>query len=209
MTTQSQIDREQDINAILFILVSYGLNVSWCREKIINLTRIEDKRIDRALQLLTDRSLVTCVRGQYKPSDEGIALAEAIAKNSKIKISITEWKTEVLTGITSKGDRSKIERAAIPSPQQMIYQEASTPEEIYAEYEERKRISTQLCKRWGITPRQYDQAVIEGRIRVCRGIRGVSHVGIFDRRGNGWQTYCRECSKENKRQYKKKMGPSR
>jgi hypothetical protein len=166
------------------------------------MTRIGDERIDVALKLLSDRSLVTLVRGEYKPTDEGIALAQSIAKNPKIKTSIKQWKIEVLTGMDTKGKKSKIKRAAIPSPPQIIYTDSENPEEAYGAYEERKRIATQLCKRWRLTPTQYDQAVVDGRIRICKGIDGVSHIGIFDHRGKGWQTYCRECKKKQRKRYK-------
>lgn len=141
-------------------------------------------------------------KGEWAISTAGADYCEQAIKRIGRTESRSKWATEALTGIREYKSRasgflvtceSLIERGVLSKAPH--YADPSPgPEEICARAQAIAEMERYLRESLGLTQEQYAQYMGDGRIRVCR--RGSPHIGVFDKKGKGWQHLCRKCFRQ-------------
>lgn len=156
-----------------------------------------------AFRGLVADGLLVLHKGEYYVTDQGReAYARATAQPfGKEPSKLIRFKDEVLTGIIERfcaasgymvSEPSKVLNAVLPKNKKPTY---SSRENVRLEPSRSNReIKYKLMRELSLSSERYEEYLAEGRIRLCTG-GGKRHVGIFDRRGEGWQYKCRECRK--------------
>lgn len=130
---------------------------------------------------------------------DGEALFLEEIRNTKINASPWAFREEALTGMDSKGNRSRITRAALPS---------ATAENSSRNREEDDMLSISLrgaaikaiARDLGLTKDEVVEGLNTGRVGRCKGIHGVEHWGIFHKRSEGgWKHLCKDCLNQKRR----------
>jgi hypothetical protein len=205
LKTQTKIDLEQDANLILGTLLRYGKELIWTRQIILDVFHLPKYRAIAALNRLEDNGYLSYLGGQYKTTTYGEEYYDGVSKKYHLEISNHAWKTEVLTGMDAAGDETSIDRAAIPGPS-TIPVEHFTPERAAEEHERLIKWKNITCKRLGIDDEEYHRRVVDHSLKYCRGEDKLfPHLGIFDRKGKGWQHLCRACRKKLRKRKRSKQ----
>lgn len=201
MNTQNQ----QDENQVLGVLLSYGkgsdepIEVICTTQDFCRFTTLTEDRAKNAVYRLEKVGHLTYYKGSYTVPVEGQRRYLEAVTNPKIPTSSSAWKTEARTGITPKGKPTAIQNAAIPGPESREL--PKTPEEIVSHIETNNEIIERVADELRVTLDEFDRLFKAGRIRFCKGHDGNDHIGIFNKKGKGFQYLCRECLR------KKRKGP--
>ena len=189
MSKQSKIEIESDAGQLLRQLVIHG-------------SVIIDGRNNAALWLMKRKY---ARMGDWKHTklyveERGRDYYEALCRNPSVTESVTAWKDEALSGLTTEsgpcGVRSRqsgIERAVIPSPSPPGPRK--TPESIMQDNERDAAARRKLLADLGCSEAELVRYGDEGRIRVCDK---CGEVGIFDRDRGSWKPMCRKCRKDRR-----------
>ncbi len=131
---------------------------------------------------------------------EGREYYQGLCKNPSVTESTAAWKAEVRSGMASEpgpvGTRTKqssIDRAVIPKPAGPG--SPKSPEDLAAEHQKGIATIRQWMANTGCTEGELILYGAEGRLRWCDG---CDSVGVFDRKGGGFQHRCRKCTKERR-----------
>ncbi|MCP4604515.1 MAG: hypothetical protein GY847_29005 [Proteobacteria bacterium] len=194
-----KIANEQDSIRILATLISYADNADrvhliWTIDSLSQLTRIPDTRVQVAVASLVREKHLYIHKGEYQITDAGRLYYDAVCLQPIINASLHAWKTEVLTGMTQTGNRSKIDNAVLPSPARK-QQHRDNPEQLFGQLENEIKAKKKLMNELGVDMAELNKRMSDGSLRYCKGVGYGSHVGIFDRDRNRWQYLCRRCRK--------------
>ena len=131
---------------------------------------------------------------------EGREYYQGLCKNPSVTESTAAWKAEVLSGMASEpgpvGTRTKqssIDRAVIPKPAGPG--SPKSPEDLARQNEQAASLRRDIMARVGCTGDEFVAYVRENRLRWCEG---CETIGVFDRKGGGFQHRCRKCTKERR-----------
>lgn len=166
--------------------------------------RISREELRETVQWLMRQQLVYRHKGEYRVTSPGDEYLEQQGLYSTQRKSVHAWKDEVLSGvrvIRSKKTNWLVSREsgiehAVTSTSTIEGVEGIRPDELVLKMDSIRKAHKQIRSVLGLPMATYDAYLEEGRVRVCRC--GDPHVGIFDRRGKGWQNRCRECRKKRR-----------
>lgn len=194
---QLQIDREQDAVFVLATIISYGTGLVWTKRTIAHVANFHEARVDTAVCLLERNGYISISGGRYDPTQDGREYYQSALRRATIGTSLTAWKDEVLTGMDRLGERTSIDTAALPGPV-VMQANYDTPERIMGAYEVELRAKKKVCRALGIDLEEYARREKDGSLHLCRGFDKIPHIGIFGRRGKGWQHLCKACRKRQR-----------
>ena len=160
-----------------------------------------DDKMLRFRQLVADKMLALH-KGEYFVTDVGRQYyMECVAKPLSGEASkLIRFRDEVLTGIIERfsnksgykvTEPSKIVNAVLPRNKRPGY---SGKTNIRIGRTINKEARHKIMRDLALSEERYEEYMAEGRIRICN--KGTRHIGIFDKRGAGWQSHCRECRKK-------------
>jgi len=166
--------------------------------------RISREELREAIQWTMRQQLVYRHKGQYRVTTLGDEWLEDQGLADKQMKSLYVWKDEALSGVRCIRSRrtgflvsreSTIDHAVI-STSTIEGVEGIRPDELVMQMDSIRKAHIRVRSILGLPMSTYQKYLEEGRVRVCRS--GDPHVGVFDRRGKGWQNRCRECRKKRR-----------
>ncbi len=169
----------------------------WTVELFSFLLGWPESKVRRVINWTKSRHYITEHLGTYLLTDVGVEFSRAAMRRPEIRGAISAWKNEVLTGINPKGKQSKIDTAVLPGAEDRPVK-AVTAEDILSASQLRLQARKRHARALGLSLEEFDAGVQSGRVRICDNT-GESHIGIFDKKGNGWQHLCRRCRKAKRR----------
>lgn len=193
----------QDENAVLSFFLKYRASEEeplMCPQE--NLRRVlPGDRAPDAAHRLQQLGCITYHQGGYLVTMDGEQRYEDAMSNPTIPVSIQEWKTEALTGMTKGGKRTGIMNGVITGPEQR--DEPPSPEEQAGRSQEQRKAIAEAARKLGLTPKKFEELYNEGRIKEC--FSGKQHTGIFHKNGDGkWRSICKDCRNRELRERRKK-----
>jgi hypothetical protein len=193
---QQQIDETQLDNRVMGVLVQHR-DCNWNEFTIASHLGYDDaEAILAALKRLRERGWATCYGNTWERTTDGDREYQDEIRRPTLPVSQQEFKREALTGVDSRGCRSKITRAAIPGTETHSRRDNDFVRLCHYVGEIRS-IAIQFC----ITVERTRDMLLSGEIHVCTGEDGKSpHWGRYHRHngknGQTWQSKCIECRRK-------------
>jgi hypothetical protein len=183
------------------ILYESGDETCWTDETICQLSGLESDRADASLGRHEKQGHITRDRGAYRIEDAGRIYYESIRRQPEVVANSRSWKNEVLTGITSNGERSKIDWAVLPRTTSS--HKGGDPERSVIQLDaitKAKKIASAKLK---MPIEELERRIDDGSVRLCTGRNQVlPHLGRFHRSGKTpkgsprWRAICIDCEKK-------------
>jgi hypothetical protein len=203
MNTQEQQDEIRILG--LIIKMRQGSEEPICCTAMVlrDCTGISTGRCKGAVTRLIDKGELEGARGAYAETIKGRQRYHDAVSNPAIPGSLQEWREQALTGAregqTSNGYKTllpcELQNPAVPGPETRPF--VSPLDAILASEKIRNDLNA-VAKNLGINLKELMRHYSEGRLRVCKR-HGKAHWGIFDKKKNGWKSWCRRCTKEARR----------
>jgi hypothetical protein len=180
----------------------HGPGMVWTSDILSTRLGIEISDTWKAITWAKLREYVVDRHDAYFVTLQGRNYYDDSCRNSTLNFPETpKWKDEVLTGICevislSSGfvvsEKSNIDRAVLQTGNETHYKD---PEEQIDAYRRAKTARKNLALSLKMTEKDLMDAIVDGRVRPCN-YGDAPHLGVFDRNGAGWQSYCRRCRRE-------------
>jgi len=187
---------EKDAAEIMMILIIYRDDFQGRprnRETICEWTCIDTDRVTDASVYLCSNGFASMRGSIIEPTDDGLQWLRGISSNPFFDISISAWKEEVLTGITTGGNRTKIENAALP---------LATIHAANHDFEERcidAMAAIMASNDAGLRILEVKELQSQGKLGWCRGVGRKSH--LWEKNWN--RSLCRECFNKKRKSNEK------
>jgi hypothetical protein len=202
-TEQSRIDREQFALKILRIMLQYS-DIDFSTDVFLSMFKTSSSNIQDALSWLCMHGFVGQCGDSFNVLNGAMHAYRDHTNLEEFKVDVHEFRTEALTGMDSRGKRSKLTWAALPSP--------NKPPTV-GNYEEVTAISRctkmnmvrQIAEEVCLTMDETLRGLESGMIKLCSGTnKQAQHWGIFNKKNRGWQHRCMKCMSEIFRDIRKR-----
>jgi hypothetical protein len=204
MDTQAKVDARVNGNRIVRLLVNVdsAKGGGWTQSVIRRWLGLSLEDVESAIKLLVSEELAYSNRGGLGLTEEGMDYSETLKDSPELASEVQAFKFEARTGLNPSArkrngpdwQRSTIDRAAIPVGKPPA-QRSADPEQILAKTYMGDKLVAELAGSLDVTVDKLRELYGEGRIRVCPGLDGDQHVGIFHRNGKGFRKFCSKCRK--------------
>jgi hypothetical protein len=162
-------------------------------------------RTEAAVKWAIKNGYIVHQHREYLVTDDGRNYCDAATKRPHFgSADGVKFKDEVLSGLAEvpgklgkRTELTSISSAVLPTVSSVV-RTSKTPEDLYHEEWRLARAEHEIAESLAIDIHEYRALQRQGRIKVCRGL-SMSHVGIFDKRGdNGLQHLCRDCRRKQR-----------
>lgn len=190
-------NRQQDAIKLLLTIQGLGDGLTWSTQTVSDLLKWPPSRADGVVRWSVNKGYLSIGRGIYGVTVEGREFVGMSIAQARVRASMTEFRDEVLTGITKTGKRSLIDRAVLPTAPPHK-DRSKCPEWAVMRAQLEDKAHRKEAKRLGLTVKEYHRGLKSGEVHLCKGIDGP-HVGRFHRHGDRWQDLCIECRKKQRK----------
>ena len=204
---QFKIRREQNAWRILQLMLQYrGEKIAWKRHVFVRELQITDTEAQSSLTWLLKEELVDHQGEKWytRKGAQNIYDSHTRSKEFRTGQSAHSFRVEALTGMDSRGNRSRLSRAVLPAPGLEPHQ---SHDREYIDSCTRAERIRQAALEVGLSVEETEKKMMTGEVHICKGLEGmVDHWGIFhahgSKKGQHWQALCVKC-----RRLQRKTGP--
>ncbi len=184
---QSKINASVDGYNALCQMILHSRPLEWGE---FTVGGVRGERLTAALDWCVANEYAQYAQESYLITTVGRVYCEEAKGNPKIQVSnYQSWKDEALTGIDTKGQRSKITKAALPRSS-ADFTTSTGAEKVLLDIERQRQATKEAAKLVGLDVDKFKELNSAGLIRVCKG-GGEAHLGRFHK----GQTMCAKCKK--------------
>jgi hypothetical protein len=209
MTAQQKIEIETNAVKIIEVLLQFQKNYTWTNVLLSEMCSLSLASVETALCWLLNKSYIERRLNEYAVTDEGLEYFRGILDRSETtrESDVIQFRDECLTGlieIRSRRSRSMVSReseilrAVLPRNQSNDYYSEEKEISLISLKHSLEKVFAKICEQYNLTDKQFEKYCEEGRGRPCTN-GDKNHIGIFDKKKDGYQSLCRECNKKKKK----------
>jgi hypothetical protein len=167
---QERINTEADAVKILGIMLRFQKDrsgIRWNNEAIAKFVQLHN--VQRAIAFLIKHEFVGKKGDSYYITVEGREFYDSSKKNnhSGRPGDVYRFRVEVLEGITTHGDRTKIDLPVLPPIAELRQREEATPEIYFTLMEKARSIKKKLCDEYSLSGADFDEKYESGLVQLC------------------------------------------
>lgn len=186
-----------------------GESLIWTVSMIAKFLSVDPLDVAASIRWMRKNAYMYLHQGQMGITSDGKSWYGVLSRTSGVASGYHGYKEEVLTGaVESKSDGGF--RTLVPTSKE----NAVLPKKIDGDKSSKNRepdvmstgqIIAELARMTGLSKRQVGGYLTDGRVRICKGLDGNRHVGVFDRNGKYLRSLCKKCrAKQHQRRKVKK-----